>query len=419
MSDVQQWVNLNSSWADSAESEIQQETVSNTPKSAWGQVTNVEVFDIAKAQEEEKKKKKTVPVQKKSDEPYQRREHQGERTYEGQRYNNERRERDNNYEKPVREKREKQPVPDSPPFVAFVGNLPFDATENDLHEFFGDLGVVSVRLLFDHDSGRSKGISYVEFKTRDGLVNALKSDGYDFKGRNLRVDVENRRRETREGSRPNKGGFSDFSRPRQFDRPEPAKERPKLNINPPPQRAQPAPAPAPEAPKAREEDPFGGKVDVDKLAEQARKQEERQREIEKRKQEEEKKRIEQRNAAKHSSPSSSSSSSTTVEGSWRKPPGGDASKPTGFYGKSNNNNNNRGGKTDNRPVGGGRPQGQGRNYESQGSGARTGGGVGRGSDPNRKEQNEAKQSSKSQAPTNRFAALGLNDSNGGDEENDE
>lgn len=45
----------------------------------------------------------------------------------------------------------------------FVGNLPHDITERDLIEIFNQIGAVqSAKIIFDRDSGRSKGFGFVE-----------------------------------------------------------------------------------------------------------------------------------------------------------------------------------------------------------------------------------------------------------------
>eukprot|EP01127_Copromyxa_protea_P001778 TRINITY_DN11698_c0_g1_i1.p1 TRINITY_DN11698_c0_g1~~TRINITY_DN11698_c0_g1_i1.p1 ORF type:complete len:445 (-),score=162.58 TRINITY_DN11698_c0_g1_i1:60-1394(-) len=86
--------------------------------------------------------------------------------------------------------REKTPVPNSPPFTAYIGNLPYEkADENALYEYFGDLGVEDIRVAMDSQTDKPKGFAYIQFKDREGLENALLADGEDFGGRKLLVDV--------------------------------------------------------------------------------------------------------------------------------------------------------------------------------------------------------------------------------------
>jgi RNA recognition motif-containing protein len=47
----------------------------------------------------------------------------------------------------------------------FVGNLPFETTEGELKELFGQTGSVeAVRIVTDRDTGRSKGFGFVEMQ---------------------------------------------------------------------------------------------------------------------------------------------------------------------------------------------------------------------------------------------------------------
>jgi RNA recognition motif-containing protein len=49
----------------------------------------------------------------------------------------------------------------------YVGNLPFDTTEEDLRTMFAQAGtVVSVSLIKDRDTGRSRGFGFVELSNQ-------------------------------------------------------------------------------------------------------------------------------------------------------------------------------------------------------------------------------------------------------------
>jgi len=49
----------------------------------------------------------------------------------------------------------------------YIGNLPFDTTEEDLRTMFAQAGtVVSVSLIKDRDTGRSRGFGFVELSTQ-------------------------------------------------------------------------------------------------------------------------------------------------------------------------------------------------------------------------------------------------------------
>merc|ERR1712137_968155 len=100
-----------------------------------------------------------------------------------------------------RDSRPQLPVPERAPFIAFVGNLSFSATEEDIGEFFSEhCGVESVRLIRDVSTNRSKGFGYVTFSDRESLVTALDANDVEVCGRPIHVDVaEGRQSEDRRG----------------------------------------------------------------------------------------------------------------------------------------------------------------------------------------------------------------------------
>ena len=81
----------------------------------------------------------------------------------------------------------------------FVGNLSFDAYEDDIRELFQQHGAVeSVRLINDRTTGRFRGFGFVEMEDEaaDTAIKAL--DGTEHMGRTLRVNEAEGRRDTRE-----------------------------------------------------------------------------------------------------------------------------------------------------------------------------------------------------------------------------
>jgi RNA recognition motif-containing protein len=91
----------------------------------------------------------------------------------------------------------------------FVGNLPYQATEEDLRSHFGQVGPPTqiVRPL-DRETGRARGFAFVEFADRALAEDAIKRfDGQLFMGRPLAVS-EARAREDRGPGGPRPGGFS-------------------------------------------------------------------------------------------------------------------------------------------------------------------------------------------------------------------
>jgi len=92
--------------------------------------------------------------------------------------------------------REQLPLPSKPPYTAHLGNLPFDATQGDVEEYFQDCEPTNVRIVEDKIEHKPKGFGYVEFRTLDGLKKALTLDGTQFRGRNIRISVAEPRKYT-------------------------------------------------------------------------------------------------------------------------------------------------------------------------------------------------------------------------------
>lgn len=71
----------------------------------------------------------------------------------------------------------------------FVGNLPFQTTEQALQDVFAQVGnVESVAIITDRATGRSKGFGFVEMSTEDEAKKAIEElDGKEFEGRKMFV----------------------------------------------------------------------------------------------------------------------------------------------------------------------------------------------------------------------------------------
>ncbi|XP_033238945.1 eukaryotic translation initiation factor 4B isoform X1 [Drosophila pseudoobscura] len=83
-------------------------------------------------------------------------------------------------------------IPHRPPFIAYINNLPFDANEDDLYEFFGSINLISLRLpREDGENGRSRGFGYVELESRDDLIHVLSLPDPSIKGRRIRIELSN------------------------------------------------------------------------------------------------------------------------------------------------------------------------------------------------------------------------------------
>lgn len=73
----------------------------------------------------------------------------------------------------------------------FVGNIPYDATEEQLREVFIQAGpVVSFRLVYDRETGKPKGYGFCEYQDVETAQSSMRNlNNYDFNGRPLRVGV--------------------------------------------------------------------------------------------------------------------------------------------------------------------------------------------------------------------------------------
>ena len=88
----------------------------------------------------------------------------------------------------------------------YVGNLPFDATSDELREMFSPYGrVISATICSDRETGRSRGFAFVELA--EGAEEAIQAlHQAQFGGRNLTVN-EAKPREDRP-SAGTRGGYS-------------------------------------------------------------------------------------------------------------------------------------------------------------------------------------------------------------------
>jgi cold-inducible RNA-binding protein len=98
----------------------------------------------------------------------------------------------------------------------YVGNLPYNTTEAQVRELFGQAGeITEIALITDRETGRPKGFGFVEMATVEGAQEAIKRfNGYSLENRNLTVN-EARPREERGGGG---GGFGGGRRDDRDDR---------------------------------------------------------------------------------------------------------------------------------------------------------------------------------------------------------
>lgn len=87
----------------------------------------------------------------------------------------------------------------------YAGNLPWGLSEEDLREAFEAFGeVVSVKIIKDKFTGRSRGFGFVEMPNQEegeAAISAL--NGKDLKGREIVVNQARPRRDDQGGG----GGF--------------------------------------------------------------------------------------------------------------------------------------------------------------------------------------------------------------------
>ena len=89
----------------------------------------------------------------------------------------------------------------------FVGNIPYEATEEKLKDIFNEVGqvgeliilffspypysalLVSFKLVYDRETGKPKGYGFCEYKDQETALSAMRNlNGYEIAGRTLRVD---------------------------------------------------------------------------------------------------------------------------------------------------------------------------------------------------------------------------------------
>ncbi|CAM0906897.1 unnamed protein product [Alopecurus aequalis] len=83
----------------------------------------------------------------------------------------------------------------------YVGNLSWGVDNSTLENLFSEQGqVLDAKVIYDRDSGRSRGFGFVTYGSVDEVNNAIsKLDGVDLDGRQIRVTVaESKPREQRE-----------------------------------------------------------------------------------------------------------------------------------------------------------------------------------------------------------------------------
>jgi len=96
-----------------------------------------------------------------------------------------------------------------PPVRLFVGNLPYQATEDDLRTHFAQAGrPTQIARPLDRETGRARGFAFVEYAERSEAEAAIRQfDGQLFMGRPLAVSEARAREERGPGGPPRSGGY--------------------------------------------------------------------------------------------------------------------------------------------------------------------------------------------------------------------
>ena len=90
----------------------------------------------------------------------------------------------------------------------YVGNLSFRVTSEDLQEYFGTAGAVeSANVVYDRETGRSRGFGFVEMASEGDANSAIAQfNGQEYDGRNIVVNEARPRENGGGGGRGGRGG---------------------------------------------------------------------------------------------------------------------------------------------------------------------------------------------------------------------
>jgi len=72
----------------------------------------------------------------------------------------------------------------------YVGNISYETTDEQLRDLFSAHGdVKSVKLINDRDTGKPRGFAFVEMDDDNVESAIVATDGVEFEGRNLKVNL--------------------------------------------------------------------------------------------------------------------------------------------------------------------------------------------------------------------------------------
>src|SRR5688572_1121870 len=95
--------------------------------------------------------------------------------------------------------------------TVFVGNVSYDATENELQDLFGQHGTVTdVNLMVDRVTKKPRGFAFVTMESKEAADAAIKAlNGADLHGRKLTVNEARPREERPRGGGGDRGDRGD------------------------------------------------------------------------------------------------------------------------------------------------------------------------------------------------------------------
>ena len=76
----------------------------------------------------------------------------------------------------------------------YVGNIDYKVSYHELKKYFSNCGdILSLKLIKDTETGKSKGFGFVKFKTVKEAKNAVKLNGVSLRSRKLLVTYAKKR----------------------------------------------------------------------------------------------------------------------------------------------------------------------------------------------------------------------------------
>jgi nucleolin len=138
----------------------------------------------------------------------------GEKPAGGDRRDDPRESRDSRDSRDSREPRESRGKGDNQ-LTVFVGNISFSSTKQSLEDIFRECGKIKDVRIPVRDDGKPRGFAHIEFEEQSAVDKALKMNGTELDGRNLKVDVAGNNKPSgfsRGSSRGGRGGFRGYDR---------------------------------------------------------------------------------------------------------------------------------------------------------------------------------------------------------------